>query len=67
MGGYSALFFMNFLFHLEVYRRGSEPKVMLMAMLIANCPLREKQSISVSLATATTDKKANQSAEDFFI
>lgn len=59
-----------FCFLLEVYHRGSEPKVMLMGMLIANCPLREKQSISVSLeaATTTTDKKkANQSVEDFFI
>lgn len=48
-----------FCFLLEVYHRGSEPKVMLMGMLIANCPLREKQSISVSLeaATTTTDKK----------
>lgn len=43
-------------FLLEVYHRGSEPKVMLMGMLIANCPLKQKRSISVSLAT-TTDKK----------
>lgn len=50
-------FYEFFSFLLEVYHRGSEPKVMLMGMLIANCPLREKQSISVSLAT-TTDKKS---------
>lgn len=45
-----------FFFFLEVCQRLPAPKVMLMGMLIANCPLKQKESIPVSLATTTTTK-----------
>lgn len=53
MGGYSELLLV---FFLEVCQRLPALKVMLMGMLIANCPLKQKESIPVSLATTTTKK-----------
>lgn len=46
-----------FVFLLEMYNRWSAPKAVLMEALIPNRPLKQKQSISVSLATKQKSKK----------